>query len=69
VSLNSRNGKPKAEDRGNRHWGGVTEPVPSQLIVDLFSARGYELRGRYNTPLIHSAAELVVLRRTIPARG
>ena len=35
----------------------------SQLIIDLFSARGYQLQGRYNTPLIHSAGELVVLSR------
>jgi putative sugar O-methyltransferase len=69
VSLNSRNGKPKAEERGDRHWGGVIEPVTSQLIVDLFSARGYELQGRYNRPLIHSAGELVVLRRSSSARA
>jgi hypothetical protein len=64
VSLNSRKGKPKADQRGDRHWGGVTEPVTSQLIIDLFSARGYQLQGRYNTPLIHSAGELVVLSRS-----
>ncbi len=63
VSLNSRNGKPKASERGNRHWGGVIEPVTSQLIVDLFNARGYQLQGRYNTPLIYSAGELVVLSK------
>ena len=66
VSLNSRNGKPKAEQRGEHHWGGVVEPVTSQLIVDLFSARGYQLRGRYNAPLIYSAGELVVLSRSDP---
>jgi hypothetical protein len=41
-----------------------TEPVTSQLIIDLFSAQGYQLQGRYNTPLIHSAGELVVLSRS-----
>jgi putative sugar O-methyltransferase len=64
VSLNSRNGKPKADERGDRHWGGVIEPVKSQLIVDLFSARGYQLQGRYSTPLIYSAGELVVLSKS-----
>ena len=39
-------------------------PVTSQLIVDLFSARGYQLQGRYNAPLIYSAGELVVLSRS-----
>jgi putative sugar O-methyltransferase len=64
VSLNSRNGKPKSAERGDRHWGGVIEPVTSQLIVDMFSARGYQLQGRYNRPLIHSQGELVVLSRS-----
>jgi putative sugar O-methyltransferase len=68
VSLNSRNGKPKADERGDRHWGGVIEPVKSQLIVDLFSARGYQLQGRYNTPLIYSEGELVVLSKSSLAR-
>ncbi|HZO64017.1 MAG TPA: putative sugar O-methyltransferase [Kribbellaceae bacterium] len=63
VSLNSRHGKPRSDERGDRHWGGVIEPVTSQLIVDLFSARGYRLAGRYNAPLIYSAGELVVLRK------
>ncbi len=67
VSLNSRKGKQKAHKRGDRHWGGVIEPVTSQLIVDLFSARGYRLEGRYNAPLIYSGGELVVLRRSGPA--
>jgi len=64
VSLNSRNGKPKAAERGDRHWGGVIDQVTSQMIVDLFGARGYEVRGRYGTPLISSAGELVVLSKT-----
>ena len=64
VSLNSRNGKPKFDERGDHPCGGVIEPVKSQLIVDMFSARGYQLQGRYNTPLIHSQAELVVLSRS-----
>lgn len=67
VSLNSRNGKPTADQRGDRHWGGVSEPVTSQSIIDLLTARGYQLQGRYNTPLIRSAAELVVLSRSNPA--
>jgi putative sugar O-methyltransferase len=64
VSLNSLKGKPKVEERGDSPWGGVVEPVTSQLIVDLFSARGYQLQGRYSAPLIHSAGELVVLSKT-----
>lgn len=67
MSLNSRNGKPKAAERGDRHWGGVIEPVTSQMIVDLFRARGYQLQGRYNAPLIYSAAELVVLSKSSSA--
>ena len=64
VSLNSRNGKPKSSERGDRHWGGVIEPVKSQLIIDMFGARGYRLQGRYNAPLIYSEGELVVMGRS-----
>lgn len=63
VSLNSRNGKPKTHERGDKHWGGVVEPVTSQMIVDLFGARGYRVQGRYGAPLIYSAGELVVLSK------
>jgi len=39
--------------------------VTSQLIVDMFGARGYQLQGRYNRPLIYgSQGELVVLSRS-----
>jgi hypothetical protein len=45
VSLNCRKGKPKVAERGDSHWGGVIEPVTSQLIVDLFSARAMSCRA------------------------
>ena len=56
----------QAEGRAARRSppGWVLEPVTSQLIVDLFSARGHQLQGRYNAPLIYSAGELVVLSRS-----
>ena len=52
----------QAEGRSARRpplgWG--HRPGDVELIIDLFGARGYQLQGRYNTPLIHSAGELVV---------
>lgn len=60
VSLNSREGKRRAE-AGKE--GGALEPVTSQYIVDSFARHGFEPVGRYGAPLIHSAGELVVLRR------
>ncbi|WP_203337152.1 hypothetical protein [Nocardioides limicola] len=41
----------------------VMEPVTSQFIVDSYARHGFEPVGRYGPPLIHSAGELVVLRR------
>jgi putative sugar O-methyltransferase len=67
VSLNSRNGKPKVDERGDSPCGGVIEQVKSQMIVDLFNARGYQLQGRYNTPLTYLGAELVVLSKSSSA--
>lgn len=61
VSLNSRAGKRRAI-AGEE--GGVLEPVTSGLIVEQFGRRGYAVCGRYGEPLIHSAGELVVLKRT-----
>lgn len=61
VSLNSRNGKPKLSDGAAI---GVADPVTSQFIVDGFESRGYTLLKRYGAPLIESAGELTVLRRT-----
>lgn len=61
VSLNSRDGKRRAT-AGTE--GGVLDPVTSDLIVELFGRRGYTVCGRYGRPLIHSAGELVVLKRT-----
>ncbi|MCT2582083.1 putative sugar O-methyltransferase [Actinophytocola gossypii] len=61
VSLNTRHGKPRATDGGE---GGVVDPVTSDLIVEQFGRRGYTVCGRYGEPLIRSAGELVVLRRS-----
>jgi putative sugar O-methyltransferase len=59
VSLNSRLGKPvKSEGRV-----GVVDPVTSARIIQMFERRGFELMGTYNSPLIHSAGQLAVLRR------
>jgi hypothetical protein len=60
VSLNSREGKRRAT-AGTE--GGVLDPVTSGLIVEKFGGHGYTVAGRYGEPLIHSAGELVVLRR------
>ena len=58
VSLNSRLGKPvKTEGIG------VVDPVTFARIIDMFERRGFELLGTYNSPLIHSAGQLAVLRR------
>jgi putative sugar O-methyltransferase len=61
VSLNSREGKRRAT-AGTE--GGVLEPVTSELVVRMFGKRGYTVCGRHNEPLIYSAGELVVLKRT-----
>jgi putative sugar O-methyltransferase len=60
VSLNTRHGKRRAT-AGTE--GGVLDPVTSDRIVELFGKHGYTVCGRYGEPLIHSAGELVVLRR------
>ena len=59
VSLNSRLGKPVKD--GDRV--GVVDPVTSARIIAMFERRGFELVGAYNSPLIHSAGQLAVLRR------
>ena len=59
VSLNSRLGKP-VKTEGSI---GVVDPVTSARIIDMFERRGFELLGTYNSPLIHSAGQLAVLRR------
>jgi hypothetical protein len=59
VSLNSRLGKPVKD--GDRV--GVVDPVTSARIIAMFERRGFELMGAYNSPLIHSAGQLAVLRR------
>ncbi|MBA2454954.1 MAG: putative sugar O-methyltransferase [Nocardioidaceae bacterium] len=61
VSLNSRSGKRQAV---NGEEGGVLDPVTSDRIVAMFERHGYQVQGRYGPPLIRSAGELVVLRRT-----
>ena len=67
VSLNSRDGKPRLSDGAAI---GVQDAVTSQFIVEAFESRGYRLLKRYGSPLIESAGELTVLRRTdmIPSR-
>jgi putative sugar O-methyltransferase len=60
VSLNSREGKRRATPGTE---GGVLDPVTSDRIVEMFGKHGYTVSGRYGRPLIHSAGELVVLRR------
>ena len=59
VSLNSREGKPV----GDVGEVGVREQVTSRTVIELFEARGYQLQGTYNRPLINSAGELAVLAR------
>lgn len=59
VSLNSRLGKPVKTGDGI----GVVDPVTSARIIAMFERRGFELMGTYNSPLIHSAGQLAVLRR------
>jgi putative sugar O-methyltransferase len=61
VSLNSRLGKRRATEGTE---GGVLDPVTSERIVGMFGERGYTVAGRYGEPLIYSAGELVVLRRS-----
>jgi putative sugar O-methyltransferase len=61
VSLNSREGKRRAVEGLE---GGVLDPVTSDRIVDMFGERGYTVCGRYGEPLIRSAGELVVLRKS-----
>lgn len=61
VSLNSREGKRRATEGAE---GGVLDPVTSARIVEMFGARGYTVSGRYGRPLIYSAGELVVLKRS-----
>ncbi|TWP35069.1 putative sugar O-methyltransferase [Leekyejoonella antrihumi] len=60
VSLNSRNGKPKAASAGD--WGAL-DPVRSADIVKMFERRGYSLLSQYDQPLIRGAAQLVILKR------
>jgi len=60
VSLNSRDGKKRATEAGSR---GVLDPVTSTRIVEIFSKLGYELQGRYGSPLLRGAGELIILQR------
>ena len=60
VSLNSRAGKRRATEGGE---GGVLDPVTSDRIIAMFGERGYTVRGRYGSPHLYSAGELVVLKR------
>ncbi|MGH3351057.1 MAG: putative sugar O-methyltransferase [Nocardioides sp.] len=60
VSYNSRAGKRKATEDNKI---GVIVPVTSDRIVKMFESHGYELLETYGRPLVHSAANLVVMRR------
>ena len=60
VSLNSRRGKPSVAEG---HEDGVLDPVTSARIVGMFADHGYELLAAHGDPLIHTAGELVVMRR------
>lgn len=60
VSLNSREGKRRATEGAE---GGVLDPVTSDRIIAMFGERGYSVRGRYGSPYLYSAGELVVLKR------
>ena len=60
VSLNSREGKPKAAQPGD--WGAL-DPVKSADIIDMFDRHGLELVGQYDTPLVRSAGQVNVFRR------
>ena len=59
VSLNSRAGKQIRTE----NEVGVIDPVTSARIIEMFERRGYALLATHNSPLIHSAGQLAVLRR------
>lgn len=61
VSLNSREGKKRADGAGSV---GVLDPVTSSRIEDIFEKRGYTLVGRYGSPLLRGAGELIILKRS-----
>lgn len=61
LSLNSILGKPKAV-KGK--VGGVLDPVTSSRIIKAFEQRGYLLLATYRDPLIVSAGEIAILKRT-----
>jgi hypothetical protein len=61
VSLNSRTGKNRLSEGATI---GVQDPVTSDFIVGEFERHGFTLLERYGSPLLHSAGELAVLRRT-----
>lgn len=60
VSLNSRLGKPRAKKAGD--WGAL-DPITSARIIEMFAARGLELVGQYDAPIVRSAGQLNVFRR------
>ena len=59
VSLNSFAGKPNAAN----HEIGVLDAVTSQRIIDWSTEFGYAVCGRYRSPLVKSAGEIVILKR------
>ncbi|MDE9364591.1 putative sugar O-methyltransferase [Luteipulveratus sp. YIM 133132] len=60
VSLNSRQGKPKAAEAGQ--WGAL-DPVKSADIAAMFAKHGFVQVGEYDQPMIRSGGQLIVLRR------
>lgn len=60
VSLNSRDGKPRAAQSGE--WGAL-DPVRSADIAEMFGRRGMRVVGTYDTPMVRSAGQLLILRR------
>ena len=59
VSLNSFAGKPSAAN----HEIGVLDAVTSPRIIEWSESLGYEVAGRYRSPLVKSSGEIVVLKR------
>lgn len=60
LSLNSKQGKPIQTDE---QGVGVREQVTSPKIIRLFEDRGYELCATYDSPLVHGAGQIAVLKR------
>ena len=60
VSLNSREGKPRAARPGDH---GVLDPVTSDRIVEMFVRHGFRAVAQHDAPFVRSAGRLVVMAR------